>query len=91
MVVLEYPGCITTFLRIIYVFFIACFQRYYWHKRSSEIYNEEYPFPVTVTFLVHDTIAALRPKLKLYESLEEAIQGVEDLIRELKPKIGQFI
>lgn len=69
--------------------FLVFYQRYYWHKMSSEIYNDEYPFPVTLKFLVTDTIAALRPKLKLYESLEEAIQGVEDLIKELKPKIAE--
>ncbi|XP_054718821.1 regulator of nonsense transcripts 2-like isoform X2 [Uloborus diversus] len=67
--------------------FLIFFQRYYWHKMSSEIWNEEYPFPVTVKFMVTDTIAALRPKLKMYESLEDAIQGVQDLINELKPKL----
>lgn len=58
---------------------------------SSEIYTKEFPFPVTVKFLVTDTIAALRPKLKLYENLDEAIQGVEDLIKELKPKFGMYL
>ncbi|KFM57643.1 Regulator of nonsense transcripts 2, partial [Stegodyphus mimosarum] len=69
--------------------FLVFFQRYYWHKMSSEIYTEEFPFPVTVKFMVADTIALLRPKLKLFESLEEAIQGVQDLIKELKPKLAE--
>lgn len=66
------------------------FQRYYWHKRSAEIYNEEYPFPVQVRFSIEDTIANLRPKLKLYENLEEAEKAVMEALEELKPKYGKY-
>ncbi|XP_055944763.1 regulator of nonsense transcripts 2-like isoform X1 [Argiope bruennichi] len=67
-------------------YFLIFFQRYYWHKRSADIYNEDYPFPVQVRFSIEDTIANLRPKLKLYESLEEAEKAVMDALEELKPK-----
>lgn len=67
--------------------FLVFFQRYFWHKKSVDLYNDDYPFPVTVQFMVTDTVSALRPKLKLYESLEEAEQGAEDLTNELRPKL----
>ncbi|KAG8195281.1 hypothetical protein JTE90_028431 [Oedothorax gibbosus] len=70
--------------------FLVFFQRYYWYKRSHEMYTEEFPFPVTVKFMVADLMATLRPKLKLCESSEDSIKGVEDLIKELKPKLVEI-
>ncbi|XP_076337894.1 UPF2 regulator of nonsense mediated mRNA decay isoform X2 [Tachypleus tridentatus] len=71
--------------------FLVFFQRYYWHKKSSDIFSEEHPFPVTLEFLVKDTIQVLRPKFKLADSQEEAVQAVEDLLRELKPKLVEIL
>lgn len=71
--------------------FLVFFQQYYWQKKSVDIYGEENPFPVTVDFLVKDTLLPLRPKMKLCESLEEAMTAVEDLMSELKPKLSEYL
>lgn len=71
--------------------FIVFFQRYYWQKKSSEAFGDEYPFPVTVDFLVKDTLLALRPKTKLGENLEEATTAVENLVAELKTKLPEVV
>lgn len=71
--------------------FLVFFQQYYWQKKSVDIYSEENPFPVTVDFLVKDTLLPLRPKMKLCESLEEATAAVEDLMSELKPKLSEYL
>ncbi|XP_064473011.1 regulator of nonsense transcripts 2-like isoform X2 [Ornithodoros turicata] len=71
--------------------FIVFFQRYYWQKRSSEAFGEEVGFPVTVDYLVKDTLLILRPKTKLAENLEEAVAAVESLLSELKPKLPELL
>ncbi|GFQ70834.1 regulator of nonsense transcripts 2 [Trichonephila clavata] len=67
-------------------YFLIFFQRYYWHKRSADIYTDNFPFPVFVNFMMTDTISSLRPKLKLYENLDEAEKAVMNAVEELKPK-----
>ncbi|GFS94914.1 regulator of nonsense transcripts 2 [Nephila pilipes] len=67
-------------------YFLIFFQRYYWHKRSADIYTDNFPFPVYVNFMMTDTISCLRPKLKLYQNLEEAEKAVMNAVEELKPK-----
>lgn len=66
--------------------FLVFFQYYFWYKKSSEVFNED-NFPVTVEFMVKDTISMLRPKLKIYESFEEAQRAVQELMNEYKTKI----
>lgn len=39
--------------------------------------------------MIADTLEALRPKLKLHTTLEEAIQAVEDLNLQYQQKIGK--
>lgn len=78
--------------------FLVFFQHYYWQKKSTELYTggnggsgEESPFPVTVDFLVKDTLLPLRPKMRLYQGLEEATAAIEDLMAELRPKLAEFL
>ena len=66
------------------------FQRYYWFKRSFPIWSETSPFPIDVENMVRDTLEAVRPKLKLLESFEEACKACDDLENEYKPKIGKW-
>ncbi|XP_071041513.1 regulator of nonsense transcripts 2 isoform X3 [Parasteatoda tepidariorum] len=70
--------------------FLIFFQRYFWMKMSADIYTEDYPFPVSIKFMVVDLITSLRPKLKQFESLEQANQAVENLLNELKPKVAEI-
>ncbi|RWS03575.1 regulator of nonsense transcripts-like protein [Dinothrombium tinctorium] len=67
--------------------FIIFFQRYFWFKKSQEIYSDEYPFPITMEFLFKDCILALRPKFSFAASYEEAVKCVDNLMNELKPKL----
>ncbi|KAH7947478.1 hypothetical protein HPB52_012310 [Rhipicephalus sanguineus] len=71
--------------------FLVFFQQYYWQKKSSDTYGEENLFPITVDYLVKDTLLPLRPKIKLCESAEEATAAVEDLMSELKPKLSEYL
>ncbi|KAL3204690.1 hypothetical protein MRX96_011670 [Rhipicephalus microplus] len=71
--------------------FLVFFQQYYWQKKSSDTYGEENLFPVTVDYLVKDTLLPLRPKMKLCESVEEATAAVEELMSELKPKLSEYL
>ncbi|KAL1487315.1 hypothetical protein MTO96_008098 [Rhipicephalus appendiculatus] len=71
--------------------FLVFFQQYYWQKKSSDTYGEENLFPITVDYLVKDTLLPLRPKMKLCESAEEATAAVEDLMSELKPKLSEYL
>lgn len=64
-------------------------QRYYWFKKKLPLWTEDRPFPVDVDNLVTDTIEAVRPKLKLFDSIEDAYKAVNDLEREMKPKLGK--
>lgn len=72
--------------------YLVFFQRYYQQKRCNSVFGEAgVPFPVTVSLMVKDTINALRPKLKLYETLEEADNMVEELLEEFKPKLVEVL
>ncbi|GAB1609122.1 regulator of nonsense transcripts 2-like isoform X2 [Argonauta hians] len=72
-------------------YFLVYFQRYYWFKRNLPLWTDDHPFPVDVDNLVRDTIEAVRPKLKLLESNEDAYKAVEDLEKEIKPKIAEVL
>uniref|UniRef100_A0A646QJ82 Regulator of nonsense transcripts 2 n=1 Tax=Hemiscolopendra marginata TaxID=943146 RepID=A0A646QJ82_9MYRI len=71
--------------------FLTYFQRYYWQKKSCDVWNEENSFPVTMDFMLKDTVTALRPKLKLFESVEEAQKAIEDLEKEIMIKLMEII
>lgn len=73
-----------------FFFWLAISQQYYWQKKSADAYGEENLFPITVDYLVKDTLLPLRPKMKLCESVEEATAAVEDLMSELKPKLCEW-
>lgn len=40
--------------------------------------------------MVADTLDSLRPRLKLHNSLEDAVKAVEELNLEYQQKIGKF-
>ena len=53
--------------------FITCFQRYMLAKAQ--------PLPVDTEIAVYDTLELLRPRLSLFETLEEATLAVEELYK----------
>ncbi|XP_049298947.1 regulator of nonsense transcripts 2-like [Anopheles funestus] len=68
--------------------FIVFFQRYYWHKKSHPIFVDQRcvgmdeqlnMYPVLMDHMYHECLKRLRPNLKVYSSLEEANNAVEDL------------
>ncbi|WAR26387.1 RENT2-like protein [Mya arenaria] len=65
--------------------------RYYWFKKSLPVWSELRPFPVDAENLMQDTMDAVRPKLKMYASFEEASTACEELEKELKPKIAGLL
>ncbi|XP_052781372.1 regulator of nonsense transcripts 2-like isoform X2 [Mya arenaria] len=71
--------------------FLVYFQRYYWFKKSLPVWSELRPFPVDAENLMQDTMDAVRPKLKMYASFEEASTACEELEKELKPKIAGLL
>ncbi|XP_060600449.1 regulator of nonsense transcripts 2-like, partial [Ruditapes philippinarum] len=71
--------------------FLVYFQRYYWYKKHCPIWNETRPFPIDVENLMQDTLEAVRPKLKMFTSFEEACKACDDLENEFKPKIAAIL
>ncbi|NWX52812.1 RENT2 protein, partial [Turnix velox] len=68
--------------------FLVYFQRYVWWKKSLDVWTKEHPFPIDIDYMISDTLELLRPKIKLCNSLEEAIRQVQDLEREFLIKLG---
>lgn len=68
-----------------FFFFFVC-QHYYQYKRSLSIWSEEQEFPWQIEHLVRDTIAAVRPKLQMYNNLEEAQKAVTHLNNQIVAK-----
>ncbi|XP_045620961.1 regulator of nonsense transcripts 2 isoform X2 [Procambarus clarkii] len=66
--------------------FLVYFQHYYQYKKSLSIWNEENEFPWQIEHLVRDTISAVRPKLQLCTSLEEAYKAVQHLNNQIVAK-----
>ena len=68
-------------------YFLAYFQRYYWLKRAHPMWakdgEESKPFPVSILHVVSETLPALRPKMKLCDSLDEALEAVEKIEKEV--------
>lgn len=62
-------------------YFLVFLQAYYWFKRSDPIWQSN--FPVSVDYLLRDTLTALRPKLSLFESYEQAQEEVQNVRKNL--------
>lgn len=65
------------------------FQRYVWWKKSLDVWTKDHPFPIDIDYMISDTLELLRPKIKLCNSLEEAVRQVQDLEREFLIKLGK--
>jgi regulator of nonsense transcripts 2 len=71
-------------------YFFAYFQRYYWRKREHPIWAElENAFPVVIINVVSETLPALRPKLKLCASLDEANEAVDKIEKDVLASISE--
>ncbi|KAL4658453.1 regulator of nonsense transcripts 2 isoform X1 [Arapaima gigas] len=68
--------------------FLIYFQRYIWWKKSLDVWTKEHPFPIDIDYMISDTLELLRPKARLCGSLEEAVQQVTELEREVLVKLG---
>ncbi|KAG7177035.1 Regulator of nonsense transcripts 2-like [Homarus americanus] len=65
---------------------LDCFLHYYQYKKNLNVWNEEEEFPWQIEHLVRDTISAVRPKLQLSKSLEEAQKAVQHLNNQIMAK-----
>ncbi|NP_001089661.1 UPF2, regulator of nonsense mediated mRNA decay S homeolog isoform X1 [Xenopus laevis] len=68
--------------------FLVYFQRYFWWKKSLDVWTKDYPFPIDIDYMISDTLELLRPKMKLCVSLNESVRQVQDLEREFLTKLG---
>ena len=59
-------------------------QQYYYYKKS--LFSEDEEFPCHIDHIVKDTIGTVRPKLKLFENLQEADDSVYQLYQQLAAK-----
>ncbi|XP_063782946.1 regulator of nonsense transcripts 2 isoform X2 [Pseudophryne corroboree] len=71
--------------------FLVYFQRYVWWKKNLDVWTKDYPFPIDIDYMISDTLELLRPKMKLCNSLNEAVRQVQDLEREFLVKLGLMI
>ena len=71
----------------------SCPQHYYQYKKNLAIWTteENQEFPWQIEHLVKDTIAAVRPKLQLVTSLEEAQKAVQSLNSQIVSKAIEVI
>eukprot|EP00094_Tigriopus_californicus_P005657 TCALIF_05453-PA protein Name:"Similar to UPF2 Regulator of nonsense transcripts 2 (Homo sapiens)" AED:0.09 eAED:0.10 QI:511/0.66/0.6/1/1/1/10/0/1134 len=51
-------------------YFSTYWQAYYWSKREHPIWNQQNPFPISISNQVLETLANLRPKLTVFSSIE---------------------
>lgn len=67
------------------------FQNYYWFKKSDPIFssieNSSDLFPIFTDHYFKECLLAIRPKLKLYKSYEQAKEEVSKLQQELYPNL----
>ncbi|KAG8440022.1 hypothetical protein GDO86_005988 [Hymenochirus boettgeri] len=68
--------------------FLVYFQRYIWWKKSLDVWTKDHPFPIDIDYMISDTLELLRPKMKLCNSISEAVRNVQDLEREFLVKLG---
>jgi hypothetical protein len=52
------------------------------------LWGKEQPLPIDIEFLVHDTLASLRPKLTLFETDKEAYEAATQLEVDFKAKLS---
>lgn len=71
-------------------YYLIFLQVYYWYKK--ELWKEA--FPSILDHIFKDTLTTLRPKLKLCQSYEEAVEELNNIRRLLgvgKPKTCTFV
>ena len=68
-------------------YFLIFFQHYYWFKRTDPVWTTDNVFPVGIDYMFRDTLAMLRPKMQLFESLKDAQNAVEELRNTLFPNL----
>ncbi|XP_016994688.2 regulator of nonsense transcripts 2 [Drosophila takahashii] len=72
-------------------YFLVFFQHYYWFKKSHPVFskseNSADLFPILVDHTYRDCLAGVRPKLKLYKSLEQAKAAIDQLQEKLYPQL----
>lgn len=72
-------------------YFLVFFQHYYWFKKNDPIFssteNTSDLFPILTDHYFKECLLAIRPKLKLYKSYDQAKEEVEKLQQELYPNL----
>ncbi|KAH8356492.1 hypothetical protein KR200_007694 [Drosophila serrata] len=72
-------------------YFLVFFQHYYWFKKSHPVFsrseNTSDLFPILVDHTYRDCLSGVRPKLKLYKSLEQAKAAIDQLQEKLYPQL----
>ncbi|KAH8287327.1 hypothetical protein KR054_005806, partial [Drosophila jambulina] len=72
-------------------YFLVFFQHYYWFKKSHPVFsrseNTSDLFPILVDHTYRDCLSSVRPKLKLYKSLEQAKAAIDQLQEKLYPQL----
>ncbi|BFG00850.1 regulator of nonsense transcripts 2 [Drosophila madeirensis] len=76
-------------------YFLVFFQHYYWFKKSHPVFcrdNESSAnlFPILVDHTYRDCLGVVRPKLKLYTSLEQAKEAIDQLQERLFPNLKSY-
>ncbi|ALC49047.1 Upf2 [Drosophila busckii] len=75
-------------------YFLVFFQHYYWHKKSHPVFSKQENnsdlFPILVDHTYRDCLAGVRPKLKLYKSLEQAKEAIDQLQEKLYPQLKEL-
>ncbi|KAK3753991.1 hypothetical protein QZH41_009266, partial [Actinostola sp. cb2023] len=72
-------------------YFLDYFQLYVLRKKANPEWNEHHPFPRDVDYMVADTMELLRPKLRLFTTVEEALGKVEQIQKDHQEQIGRNI
>ncbi|KAH8420290.1 hypothetical protein KR009_008822, partial [Drosophila setifemur] len=72
-------------------YFLVFFQHYYWFKKSHPVFskseNTSDLFPILVDHTYRDCLSGVRPRLKLYRSLEQAKTAIQHLQEKLYPQL----
>ncbi|XP_016984752.1 regulator of nonsense transcripts 2 [Drosophila rhopaloa] len=72
-------------------YFLVFFQHYYWFKKTHPVFskseNTSDLFPILVDHTYRDCLAGVRPKLKLFKSLEQAKAAIDQLQEKLYPQL----
>ncbi|XP_017109245.2 regulator of nonsense transcripts 2 [Drosophila bipectinata] len=72
-------------------YFLVFFQHYYWFKKSHPVFskseNTSDLFPILVDHTYRDCLTSVRPKLKLYKSMEQAKAAIDALQEKLYPQL----